>query len=60
MHYLHRILKAALTRYRFIGGNMAFDYKDLRIVAADMLKEFGQLITIKQKTDEQYLSLIHI
>lgn len=33
---------------------MAFDYKDLRIVAADMLKEFGQLITIKQKTDKQY------
>lgn len=33
---------------------MAFDYKDLRIVAADLLKEFGQLITIKRKTGEQY------
>ena len=54
MHYLHRILKAALTRYRFIGGNMAFDYKELGIIAADMLKEFGQFITIKQKTNEQY------
>ena len=54
MHYLHRILKAALTRYRYIGGNMAFDYKELGIIATDLLKEFGQLITITRKTDEQY------
>lgn len=33
---------------------MAFDYKELGIIAADLLKEFGQLITIKRKTGEQY------
>ena len=33
---------------------MAFDYKELGIIAVELLKEFGQLITIKQKTDKQY------
>ncbi len=33
---------------------MAFEYKELGVIATDLLNEFGQLITITRKTDELY------